>query len=75
LFAANKLDINGGWVIGLKRSDADNTRWIKLSGLLMETRIEHKCIGLFDSFYKGLGWICFYNTLNYELYFLDGKTI
>jgi hypothetical protein len=67
----NKLDINGGWVIGLERSRADNTGWIKLNGFLMETRIEYKVIGLFDSFYTGKGQMYFYSTYSDKLYWGD----
>ena len=67
----NKLEANGGWVIGLERSRADNTGWIKMNGFLMEIRVEYKVIGLFNSFYKGRGQMYFYNSLGNELYWGD----
>ena len=67
----NKLDINGGWVLGLERSRAERTGWIKMNGFLMEARIEYKVIGLFDTFYKGQGQMYFYSTYNDQLYWGD----
>ena len=67
----NKLNINGGWVIGLERSRAEQTGWIKMNGFMMEARVEYKVIGLFDTFYKGQGQMYFYSTLNDELYWGD----
>lgn len=66
-----KFDINAGWVIGLERSRAENTGWIPLNGLLVETRIEYKWIGLFNTFYKGDGLMHFYNELGNKLYWGD----
>ena len=45
--------------------------WIKLNGFLMETRIEYKVIGLFDSFYTGKGQMYFYSTYSDKLYWGD----
>jgi hypothetical protein len=71
------LDINAGWVVGLERSRADNTGWLKHNGLLVETRIGYngiglvKGVGLFNSFYKGASQMTFYNTLSNQLYWGD----
>ena len=57
----SKLEANAGWVLGLERSRADNTGWITLNGLLIETRLEYKWFGLFNTFYKGNGLMHFYH--------------
>jgi hypothetical protein len=67
----NKLEINGGWVIGLERSRAENAGWIAMNGILVEARIEYKIIGLFNSFYTGRGQMYFYSTHGNELYWGD----
>lgn len=66
-----KLEAGAGWVIGLERSRADNTGWISLNGFLMETRLEYKWFGLFNSFYKGSGCMYFYRDHGNELYWGD----
>jgi hypothetical protein len=66
-----KLETNAGWVFGLERSRADNTGWISLNGFLMETRLEYKWFGLFNTFYKGSGLMYFYRTYGNELYWGD----
>ncbi len=66
-----KLEADAGWVLGLERSRSDNTGWIKLNGLLLETRIEYKWFGLFNTFYKGDGLMYFYVDHGNELYWGD----
>jgi hypothetical protein len=66
-----KLEANAGWVIGLERSRAENTGWLTSNGLLVETRIEYKWFGLFNTFYKGGGLMHFYNKLGNNLYWGD----
>jgi hypothetical protein len=65
------LETNAGWVLGLERSRADNTGWISLNGFLMETRLEYKWVGLFNTFYKGSGLMYFYRDHGNELYWGD----
>jgi hypothetical protein len=66
-----KLEANAGWVIGLDRARTDQGDWIAQQGLLIETRIEYKGIGLFNSFYKGRGQMNFYTDHTNELYWGD----
>ncbi len=66
-----RLDANAGWITGLERARADNTGWISLNGLLVETRIEYKIIGLFNSFYKGSELMYFYDDHGNNLYWGD----
>jgi hypothetical protein len=66
-----KLEANAGWVMGLERSRAENTGWITSNGLLIETRLEYKWLGLFNTFYKGGGLMRFYRDLGNELYWGD----
>jgi hypothetical protein len=66
-----RLETNAGWVIGLERSRADNTGWLTSSGLLVETNLEYKWLGLFNSFYKGQGLMHFYRELGNKLYWGD----
>ena len=67
----SKLEANAGWVLGLERSRADNTGWITSNGLLIETRLEYKWVGLFNTFYKGGGLMHFYRDLGNKLYWGD----
>ena len=66
-----KLEANAGWVIGLERARTDNTGWITSNGLLIETRLEYKWFGLFNSFYKGGGLMYYYNDYGNDLYWGD----
>ena len=66
-----KLEANAGWVLGLERSRADNTGWITSNGFLMETRLEYKWFGLFNTFYKGDGLMHFYRDHGNKLYWGD----
>lgn len=67
----NKLDVNAGWVIGLERARADNTGWISLNGLIFETNIEYRFIGLLNTFYNGHGLMYFYKDHGDDLYWGD----
>jgi hypothetical protein len=65
------LETNAGWVSRLERSRSDNTGWIKLNGFMMETRLEFKCFGIFNTFYSGDGMMYFYREKGNELYWGD----
>jgi len=65
------LETNAGWVSRLERSRSDNTGWIRLNGFLMETRLEYKCFGFFNTFYSGDGMMYFYKEKGNELYWGD----
>jgi hypothetical protein len=65
------LEANAGWVSRLERSRAENTGWIKLNGFMVETRLEHKCFGIFNTFYSGDGMMYFYREKGNELYWGD----
>lgn len=67
----NTFDINAGWVSRRERSRAENTGWIKLDGFLLETRLEYKWFGLFNTFYSGDGMMYFYKDKGNELYWGD----
>jgi hypothetical protein len=66
-----KLETNAGWVIRLERSRADNSGWIASDGFLMETRVEYKWFGLFNTFYKGDDLMHYYSELGNNLYWGD----
>ena len=66
-----KLEADAGWVIGLERARSDQTGWIPQNGLLVETKIEFKGIGLFNSFYKGQGLFYYYKDHKNDLYWGD----
>jgi len=65
------LEANAGWVTRYERSRADNTGWIKLNGFLMETRLEYKMFGLFNTLYTGDGMMYFYSSRGNQLYWGD----
>jgi hypothetical protein len=67
----DRLDINGGWVAGLERARADNTGWITMHGMLLETRIEFRGFGLFNTFYTGRGLMYYYGDHDTDLYWGD----
>jgi len=67
----DKLETNAGWVVGLDRARSDQTGWIVEKGFLMETKIEYKSIGIFNSFYKGHSQMNYYNDHSNELYWGD----
>jgi hypothetical protein len=66
-----KLETNVGWVIGLERARALQTGWMAHKGLLMETRIEYKGMGIFNSFYSGQSQMSFYSSHGSNLYWGD----
>ncbi len=66
-----RLEANAGWVLGLERSRAEKTGWIALNGILLETRLEYKWFGLFNTFYKGDGLMYFYRDRGNKLYWGD----
>jgi hypothetical protein len=67
----NKLEVNAGWIVGLERARTDNSGWISRNGLLVETKIEYRFLGLFNSFYKGSGLMNFYKDHGHDLYWGD----
>jgi hypothetical protein len=67
----SKLEADAGLVVGLERSRADNTGWIKQNGLLVNTKIEYRIFGLINTLYKGHGIMYFYNDHGNELYWGD----
>jgi hypothetical protein len=67
----SKLEANVGWAVRLERSRADNSGWIKSNGFLMETRVEYKWFGLFNTFYKGDNMMHYYSELGNKLYWGD----
>jgi hypothetical protein len=67
----NKLEMNVGWTVREERSRLDNSGWISSNGLLMETRLEYKWLGLFNTFYKGDNMMYYYNKLGNRLYWGD----
>ncbi len=69
--ALTRLDANAGWAVGLDRSRADQTGWIVHNGILVETTVEYKFIGIFNSFYKGDEQMEFYNDHGNDLYWGD----
>src|ERR1035437_5997054 len=67
----SKLETNAGWILRLERSRADNSGWIASNGFLMETRVEYKWLGLFNTFYKGDDMMHYYSELGSKLYWGD----
>jgi hypothetical protein len=67
----SKLEANVGWAVRLERSRAENSGWIKSNGFLMETRVEYKWFGLFNTFYIGDNMMHYYSELGNKLYWGD----
>jgi len=67
----SKLETNAGWVTRLERSRSDNSGWIASNGLLVETRVEYKWFGLFNTFFSGNDMMHYYNVLGNKLYWGD----
>jgi hypothetical protein len=67
----SKLEANAGWVIREERSRLENSGWISSNGFLVETRVEYKCLGLFNTFYKGDNMMHYYSELGNKLYWGD----
>lgn len=67
----SKLEANAGWAIRLERSRADNSGWIASKGFLIETRLEYKWIGMFNTFFSGNNMMHYYNVLGNKLYWGD----
>jgi hypothetical protein len=66
-----KLETNVGWADRLERSRADNSGWIASNGLLMETRVEYKWFGFFNTFFNGNDMMHYYKVLGNKLYWGD----
>jgi hypothetical protein len=67
----SKLETNAGWATRMERSRADNSGWISSNGLMMETRVEYKWFGLFNTFFSGNDMMHYYNVLGNKLYWGD----
>jgi hypothetical protein len=67
----DKLETNAGWVVGLDRARTDQNNWIVQQGLLIETKVEYKGIGIFNSFYTGHGQMHYYGDHHNDLYWGD----
>jgi hypothetical protein len=67
----SKLETNAGWAVRLERSRAENSGWISSNGFLMETRVEYKFFGLFNTFFKGDDMMHYYSELGNKLYWGD----
>ena len=67
----SKLETNAGWAVRMERSRAENTGWITSNGFLMETRVEYKWFGLFNTLYAGDNMMHFYSELGNKLYWGD----
>jgi hypothetical protein len=67
----DKLEINGGWAIGMDRARADGTGWIIHNGFLSEATIEYKRVGLFNTLYLGDNQMYYYKDHQNELYWGD----
>jgi hypothetical protein len=67
----SKLEANAGWAIRLERSRAENSGWIASKGFLMETRVEYRRFGMFNTFFAGDGMMHYYNVLGKKLYWGD----
>ena len=66
-----KLETNVGWVAGLERSRTVEAGWIANQGMLIETKIEYKGMGIFNSFYRGQSQMLYYSEHGNELYWGD----
>ena len=67
----NVLDINAGWAAGVERARAEDSGWVINNGLLVETRLEYKLLGLFNTLYIGEGQMAFYKDHSNQLYWGD----
>jgi hypothetical protein len=67
----DKLETNVGWAVRRERSRADNSGWITSGGFMMETRIEYKWFGFFNTFFKGDNMMYYYPELGNKLYWGD----
>jgi hypothetical protein len=65
-----KMETNLGWSAGLER-DRGAGVWHRPQGILSETKIEYKGLGLFNTYYRGSGQQVFYNDHGNELYWGD----
>jgi hypothetical protein len=65
------LDVNAGWVAGLEDARALHTGWQKHNALLIETRLEYRKVGIFNTFYTGSGQMTYYKLLSNQLYWGD----
>ena len=65
------FDINAGWLAGIERSRGEDSGWIVNNGFLMETRLEYKRIGIFNTLYLGKGQMTFYAEQSNKLYWGD----
>src|SRR5512133_3614 len=67
----NKLEANAGWVLRKERSRAENSGWIASKGFLVETRVEYRWFGIFNTYYAGDNMMHYYSELGNKLYWGD----
>jgi hypothetical protein len=65
-----KLETNLGWSVGLER-DRELGIWHKPQGVLSETKVEYRGLGLFNTYYKGSSQQVYYSDHGNELYWGD----
>ena len=67
----DELDVNAGWCAGIERDRAEESGWIVNNGLLVETRIGYRILGIFNTLYLGEGQMSFYEDHSNNLYWGD----
>jgi hypothetical protein len=67
----SKLEANAGWVLRKERSRAENSGWIASKGFLVETRVEYRWFGIFNTYYIGDNMMHYYSELGNKLYWGD----
>ena len=65
------LDINAGWLSGIERSRKGENKWVINNGLLIETTIGYKRLGLMNTLYLGERQMTFYKEQSNNLYWGD----
>jgi hypothetical protein len=70
-FFPGRLEADAGWVIGLERARADNTGWLMMNGLMVNTKVGYSIFGLDNTFYAGDGLMRFYPDHGNDLYWGD----
>ncbi|MDR1645923.1 MAG: hypothetical protein LBS05_08940 [Tannerellaceae bacterium] len=65
-----KLEANLGWAVALER-DRELDVWQRPQGILSETKIEYKGLGLFNTYYKGGRQQVYYGDHGNALYWGD----
>jgi hypothetical protein len=65
-----KLETNIGWSMGIER-DRGIGVWHKPQGILSETKVEYRGLGVFNTYYKGDSQQTYYSDHGNELYWGD----